>query len=74
MVRFRLRTLPDVAKSPATLAVLTSLLLAGCASTMSTGPAPEAVAWVRRHYHPSAVETPAQEQLIGRFARAVKGP
>jgi protein-tyrosine phosphatase len=27
-----------------------------------------AVAWVREHYHPSAVETVEQEQLIARFA------
>jgi hypothetical protein len=32
-------------------------------------PADEAVAWVRRHYHRSAVETAEQEQLIARFAR-----
>ena len=28
----------------------------------------DAVAWVREHYHPSAVETPEQEQLVARFA------
>ena len=27
----------------------------------------DAVAWVREHYHPSAVETPEQQQLIARF-------
>jgi Protein-tyrosine phosphatase len=45
----------------------------GCLTVLSGIPAPEAVAWVRLHYHPSAVETVAQEQLIGRFARAVEG-
>jgi Protein-tyrosine phosphatase len=46
----------------------------GCLTVLGGVPAPEAVAWVREHYHPSAVETQAQEQLIGRFARAVEGP
>lgn len=32
----------------------------------------DAVAWVRDHYHPSAVETLDQEALIARFAKTLK--
>ena len=28
----------------------------------------DAIQWVREHYHASAVETRAQEQLVARFA------
>lgn len=66
MVRFRLRTLPDAMKSPVTMAVLTALFLTGCASTMSTGPAPEAMA-------PSATLLPASipaQDLVGRWGLA----
>jgi hypothetical protein len=66
MVRFRLRTLPDATRSPATMAILAALFLAGCASTMSTGPAPEAVA-------PSATLLPASipaQDLVGRWGLA----
>jgi hypothetical protein len=28
----------------------------------------DAIAWVREHYHPAAVETAEQEQLVARFA------
>jgi hypothetical protein len=40
-----------------------------CLAVLAGIPADEAVAWVRRHYHRSAVETAEQEQLIARFAR-----
>jgi hypothetical protein len=63
MVRLRLRTLP---KSPAAMAVLSALFLAGCASSMSTGPAPEAAA-------PSATLLPASipaQDLVGRWGLA----
>jgi hypothetical protein len=42
----------------------------GCLSVLAGVPPTEAVAWVRDHYHPSAVETEEQEQLIARFAAA----
>jgi protein-tyrosine phosphatase len=43
----------------------------GCLAVLA-GVAPEdAVAWVRTHYHLSAVETPEQAQLIHRFARTL---
>jgi hypothetical protein len=66
MVRFCLRTLPDATKSPATVAILAALLLAGCASSMSTGPAPEMAA-------PSATLLPASipaQDLVGRWGLA----
>ena len=38
------------------------------------GVAPEgAVPWAREHYHPSAVETDAQAQLVARFAAQAGG-
>ncbi|HXQ19098.1 MAG TPA: protein-tyrosine phosphatase family protein [Acidimicrobiales bacterium] len=41
----------------------------GCLTVLA-GTAPSAaLAWVRAQYHPSAVETLDQEQLIARFAR-----
>jgi protein-tyrosine phosphatase len=43
-------------------------LLAGAPS------AAEAVSWVRANYHPSAVETAEQEQLIARFAVTLGAP
>jgi hypothetical protein len=46
----------------------------GCLTVLSGIPAGEAVAWVRGHYHPSAVETLGQQQLIQRFAEALSGP
>jgi len=33
-----------------------------------------ALVWVRSHYHPSAVETEDQENLIDRFAQRLIGP
>ncbi len=43
--------------------------------TVLAGVSPSgAVAWVRDHYHPSAVETGEQEQLIARFAQWLNGP
>jgi Protein-tyrosine phosphatase len=45
----------------------------GCLTVLGGVPAPEAVEWVRRHYHPSAVETLPQEQLVGRFPKAPEG-
>jgi protein-tyrosine phosphatase len=41
-----------------------------CLCVLSGVPASESVAWVRRHYHPSAVETPEQVGLIERFAES----
>jgi protein-tyrosine phosphatase len=40
----------------------------GCLAVLAGVSRSGAVAWVREHYHPSAVETVEQEQLIGRFA------
>ena len=42
-----------------------------CLAVLAGLPASEAVAWVRGHYHSSAVETSQQEQLVTRFARSV---
>ena len=39
-----------------------------CLAVLAGVPARDAVAWVREHYHPQAVETPEQRRLIGRFA------
>ncbi|MDG4832818.1 protein-tyrosine phosphatase family protein [Solwaraspora sp. WMMD1047] len=39
-----------------------------CLAIIDGVPAPEAVAYVRRHYHPSAVETPWQKRYVARFA------
>ncbi len=61
MVGFRLRPLPS-----ATVAVVAVLLLAGCASQMSTAPAPEAAA-------PSGPPLPSSipaENLVGRWGLA----
>jgi protein-tyrosine phosphatase len=40
----------------------------GCLAVLAGVSRSGAVAWVREHYHPSAVETVEQEQLIGLFA------
>jgi protein-tyrosine phosphatase len=45
----------------------TGTVLACLASLAGVAPA-DAVRWVRDHYHPSAVETPEQAQLVARFA------
>ena len=42
-----------------------------CLAVLSGVPATEAVTWVRSNYHPNAVETPAQEDLIARFGERV---
>jgi hypothetical protein len=42
----------------------------GCLAVLAGIPASQSVAWVRRHYHPSAVETPEQVGLIERFAES----
>jgi len=39
-----------------------------CLCVLAGVPSSEAVGWVRDHYHPSAVETADQAQLIDRFA------
>jgi hypothetical protein len=39
-----------------------------CLAIIDGVPAPEAVAYVRQHYHPSAVETPWQKRYVARFA------
>jgi hypothetical protein len=39
-----------------------------CLTVLAGVPVGDAVGWVRRHYHPHAVDTPEQEQLIKRFA------
>lgn len=41
----------------------------GCLTVLAGTAPSEAVAWVRAHYYPSAVETADQEQLIARFAQ-----
>ncbi|MEV0902577.1 protein-tyrosine phosphatase family protein [Actinoplanes sp. NPDC049802] len=38
-----------------------------CLAIIDGVPPDEAVAWVRRHYHPRAVETPWQKRFVGRF-------
>ena len=43
----------------------------GCLSILAGVAPSEAVAWVRSHYHPSAVETEEQRQLIARFAESL---
>ena len=43
----------------------------GCLAVLAGAPAAAAVSWVRRHYHPAAVETRAQEDLVARFAAAI---
>jgi hypothetical protein len=61
MVRFRLRP-----SSVATVAMI-ALLLAGCASSMSTGPAPESAAAPAATLLPASI--PAQD-LVGRWGLA----
>jgi len=39
-----------------------------CLAVLTGCPAGEAVAWVREHYCPRAVETPEQEAFVSRFA------
>ena len=46
----------------------------GCLSVLAGTPPPDAVAWVRKHYHPAAVETEDQERLIARFAQSLSNP
>jgi protein-tyrosine phosphatase len=43
----------------------------GCLAVLAGVSPSAAVGWVRDHYHPSAVETLEQEQLIARFARTL---
>jgi hypothetical protein len=38
-----------------------------CLAVLTGCPAADAVAWVREHYCPSAVETPGQEAFVARF-------
>ncbi|MDT0188319.1 protein phosphatase [Microbacterium sp. ARD31] len=38
-----------------------------CVAVLDGVPAKDAVAWVREHYHPRAVETPWQRRWVGRF-------
>jgi protein-tyrosine phosphatase len=46
----------------------------GCLTVLAGVDPSDAVAWVRGHYHPSAVETSEQEQLVARFARSLGAP
>jgi protein-tyrosine phosphatase len=39
-----------------------------CIAVLDGVPAGEAVAYVRRHYHPHAVETPWQKRYVARFS------
>lgn len=39
-----------------------------CLAVLDGVPAPDAVSYVRRHYHPKAVETPWQRRYVVRFA------
>lgn len=43
----------------------------GCLTVLAGVSPSDAVGWVRDHYHPSAVETLDQEQLIARFAQTL---
>jgi protein-tyrosine phosphatase len=43
----------------------------GCLAVLAGIAPSDAVRWVRDHYHPSAVETRQQEQLIARFAQTL---
>jgi hypothetical protein len=43
----------------------------GCLAVLAGTPGAAAVSWVRRNYHPAAVETPAQEDLVARFAASI---
>lgn len=40
-----------------------------CLAVIDGVPADQAVAFVRRHYHPQAVETPWQKRYVRRFTR-----
>ena len=46
----------------------------GCLTVLAGVSPAEAVAWVRNHYHRSAIETVEQEQLIARFAQRLNIP
>jgi protein-tyrosine phosphatase len=41
----------------------------GCLTVLAGVAPSDAVAWVRNHYHPSAVQTQEQERLVDRFAQ-----
>jgi hypothetical protein len=43
-----------------------------CIAQLAGVEAPDAIAWVRRHYHPRAVETPWQRRYVRRFASATR--
>jgi protein-tyrosine phosphatase len=43
-----------------------------CLTVLAGTPVNEAVGWVRDHYHPQAVDTPEQAQLVNRFALSLK--
>ena len=47
------------------IALAAAVMLAACANQKE--PAEQAVAYVRRHYHPHAVETFWQRRFVGRF-------
>ena len=51
----------------------TGTVLACLAILAGVDPA-DAVAWVRSEYHPSAIETIDQEQLIARFVQTLSTP
>ena len=64
----RLRPSPSLTKSPVIVAAIATLLLAGCASSMSTGPAPESAA-----APPAGPMLPASipaQDLVGRWGLA----
>ncbi len=44
----------------------------GCLTVMAGVAPSDGVRWVRDHYHPSAVETLEQEQLILRFSQTLE--
>ncbi len=46
----------------------------GCLTVLAGVDPSGAVAWVRSHYHPSAIETSEQEHLVARFAHSLSGP
>jgi len=43
-----------------------------CIAQLGGVPAADALAWVRDHYHPRAVETPGQRRYVRRFAESFK--
>lgn len=45
----------------------------GCLVQLTGVPAAEAVAWVRHHYHPRAIETPWQRRYVRRFSKLTAG-